>query len=71
MIKTIQMSLLSDLLTCYVTGGSSKPVVPKWGDLATPGDTWQCLDRFLFIVMTGLLGGDVLLTSSRREQGCC
>ena len=57
MIKTIQMGLLSDLLTCYVTGGSSKPVVPKWGDLATPGDTWQCLDRFLFFVMTGLLGG--------------
>ena len=40
------MSLLSDLLTCYVTGGSSKPVVLKWGDLATPGDTWQCLDTF-------------------------
>ena len=44
------MSLLSDLLTCYVTGGSSKPVVPIWGDLATPGDTWQSLETLLFVL---------------------
>lgn len=61
MIMTLQMSLVSGLLTCCIPCGSSKPVVLKWGggDFATPGDIWRCLDRF-FIVMTGLLGGDVL-----------
>lgn len=47
MIMTLQMSLVSGLLTCCTPCGSSKPVVLKWGgDFATPGDTWRCLDRF-------------------------